>query len=94
MNHAFKHLYNSSRWKRRRRAHLQRFPLCAYCQAQGYTTAGAIVDHKIPHKGDVELFFNEENWQTLCKLHHDASKQKEEKRGKPIAIGIDGWPIT
>lgn len=34
-----------------------------------------------------------DNWQPLCKPHHDSTKQAEEKNGRP-AIGVDGWPVT
>jgi 5-methylcytosine-specific restriction endonuclease McrA len=28
------------------------------------------VDHKIPHKGNLELFWNRNNWQVLCGACH------------------------
>jgi 5-methylcytosine-specific restriction endonuclease McrA len=37
-----------------------------------------VVDHIIPHKGDKALFWDEKNWQPLCKYCHDSIKAKEE----------------
>jgi predicted kinase len=41
-------------------------------------TAGEVVDHIIPHKGDYELFWDEGNWQTLCKRCHDVKTATED----------------
>ena len=56
-------------------------PLCCYCERTGRTTAANVVDHIIPHRGDQSLFWNESNWQPLCKPCHDSTKAKEEGRG-------------
>ncbi len=54
-----------------------------------------VVDHKIPHKGDETLFWDRKNWQSLCKPHHDGTKQAMERSGKPrLEFGPDGEPIT
>lgn len=42
------------------------------------TTAGTVVDHIIPHRGNYDLFWNQDNWQTLCKLHHDQKTARED----------------
>lgn len=54
----------------------------------------SVVDHIQPHRGDLELFWDPENWQPLCALHHNSTKRTAEKSGKmrPI-IGRDGWPV-
>src|SRR5262249_40604218 len=31
--------------------------------------------------------------QSLCKLHHESAKKREEARGYSTAIGADGWPV-
>jgi 5-methylcytosine-specific restriction protein A len=46
-----------------------------------------------PHRGDSVLFWHEENWQPLCKPHHDSTKQAEEKRGYVIGCDVQGIPI-
>jgi len=35
-----------------------------------------IVDHIIPHKGDMDLFWNKANWQSLCERHHNIKSAK------------------
>ncbi|WP_404861852.1 HNH endonuclease [Georhizobium sp. MAB10] len=70
--------------------------LCRYCQADGLTTVATVVDHIIPHKQDLKLFWDRKNWQPLCKPCHDGRKQSEEKGGKGRTrptIGADGWPV-
>lgn len=55
-------------------------------------TPATVVDHIIPYKGDTNLFWDTDNWQSLCKLHHDRDKQREE-RGRFQTVGEDGLPI-
>lgn len=91
--HPWKHLYDTAAWKRLREHQLAIQPLCEFCLVTEDVTAADVVDHKKPHKGDVDLFHNPSNLQSLCKHHHDSAKQMME-RGKKIAIiGVDGYPI-
>lgn len=60
-----------SRWRRARKMFLNSHPLCVECQKNGVLTTANVVDHIIPHKGDYDLFWNENNWQPLCKRCHD-----------------------
>jgi 5-methylcytosine-specific restriction protein A len=55
--------------------------------------AASVVNHKIPHKGDVELFYSPENIESVCKSCHDGPIQSEERRGYSSEVGTDGWPI-
>ncbi len=64
-------------WGKARNAHLSAHPLCVHCGARGRTAGAAIVDHVIPHKGDVRLFWMEENWQGLCVPCDGAKKPRE-----------------
>lgn len=59
--------------------------MCAMCTKAGRATLATVVDHKTPHKGDQELFWDEGNWQPLCKTHHDRDKAEEEGRHKARA---------
>jgi 5-methylcytosine-specific restriction protein A len=59
------------RWQRVRAAYLAANPLCVHCQADGRITEATVVDHIIPHKGDEALFYEEGNFQSLCKRCHD-----------------------
>jgi 5-methylcytosine-specific restriction enzyme A len=84
-----------AKWQRARALHLMTHPLCAMCEAEGRVTAATIVDHKTPHRGNQALFWNEDNWQSLCATHHSSDKQREENGGTAARrIGSDGWPIT
>ncbi len=71
----------SYKWQKARERFLSEHPLCCYCERTGRTTAASVVDHKIPHRGDHSLFWDESNWQPLCKPCHDSAKAKEEGRG-------------
>lgn len=85
-----------SRWQRARAAFLRRPEnvCCCYCEAEGRTTLATVVDHRIPHRGDPALFWDEGNWQAMCKPHHDGAKKAEETSGrKRRVVGPDGWPI-
>jgi len=74
-----KRLYDYQ-WQKASKAYLQRNPLCMYCQRQGRITAATVVDHRIPHRGDPVLFWDEDNWQGLCTPCHSSIKQSEENR--------------
>lgn len=66
-------------WRKARSRFLQANPLCTYCENRfNRVTAATVVDHIIPHKGDKVLFWDEQNWQPLCKHCHDSIKAKEE----------------
>ena len=75
----FKKLYNS-RWRNLRKQFLKEHPLCEECKREGVVTAAEVVDHIIPHKGNEKLFWDESNWQSLCKHHHDVKTAKEDGR--------------
>ncbi|BAU28970.1 HNH endonuclease [Aneurinibacillus soli] len=69
---------------------LARNPLCKECQAEGNTVVAEVVDHIIPHKGDHVLFWDEKNWQPLCKRHHDSKTAKEDGGfGNYIPLSMD-----
>jgi 5-methylcytosine-specific restriction enzyme A len=76
----FKYLYNTSRWKKLRKQFLQEHPLCEECKAKGVIKAATVVDHIEAHKGDGELFWNQNNWQALCKSCHDRKTAKSDGR--------------
>lgn len=85
-------LYKLARWQRLREWQLRHNPLCVFCLEQDLAVPATVVDHKIPHKGDLTLFWDTDNLQSLCKRHHDSDKQKIEKNDNP-EIGLDGWPV-
>jgi 5-methylcytosine-specific restriction protein A len=76
----FKYLYNSSRWQSSRKLFLQKHPLCEECMKEAFVTPATIVDHIEPHVGNLTLFWDETNWQALCKHHHDTKTAKKDGR--------------
>jgi 5-methylcytosine-specific restriction protein A len=81
-----------SRWEKARKTYLMSHPLCLMCKKDGRVTPATVVDHRIPHKGNQELFWDTDNWQPLCAPHHNRDKQREE-RGRFRAVDADGWPV-
>ena len=67
-----------ARWRKARALYLSRHPLCAECLRLGRTVAASVVDHIRPHKGSRTLFWDERNWQALCKPCHDAKTARED----------------
>ena len=67
-------------WRKQRLAELAEEPLCAECARNGRTAAASVRDHIIPHKGDMKLFWDETNWQALCKTCHDRKTATEDGR--------------
>lgn len=90
---AWHHLYKTKEWYRLRWNQLQVEPLCRRCASQGRVVAANIADHVKPHRGDVTLFFDATNLQSLCKLCHDSAKQREEKSGVVVGCDVNGLPI-
>ena len=59
------------RWQKARKAYLVENPLCEVCLKKGITEAAEVVDHIKPHKGDMSLFWNVENWQSMSIRCHN-----------------------
>ena len=51
-----------------------------------------VVDHITPHKGNEQLFYDGP-FQSLCKLHHDSTKQSDERTGNIKGSDINGEPL-
>ena len=66
---AYERGYNN-KWRKARFHYLQSHPLCVHCDAEGRVTPATDLDHIIPHKGDMSLFWDSHNWQPLCKSCH------------------------
>ena len=77
---SYKYLYDTSRWKKMRKTFLTEHPFCEECKKAGRLKAATVVDHIMPHKGDEQLFWNQRNWQALCKQCHDTKTAKEDGR--------------
>jgi len=66
-----------ARWRKARRMYLNRNPLCVECRADDVVEPANTVDHIVPHKGDYDLFWDPDNWQSLCEMHHNRKTAKE-----------------
>lgn len=67
-----------SRWNKARKTWLVNHPLCAECERQGRVRAAVLVDHIIPHRGNQKLFWDQSNWQSLCRACHDVKTSRGE----------------
>ncbi|SCX88926.1 5-methylcytosine-specific restriction enzyme A [Butyrivibrio hungatei] len=70
-----------SKWQKARKIFLSRPEnfFCVRCKEDGVLTRATVVDHIKPHRGDQELFWDESNWQPLCKKHHDQKTWNNDK---------------
>lgn len=66
-----------ARWDRERAAFLKANPKCRNLRCD---EPAKVVDHIIPHKGDMRLFWDRSNWQSLCVRCHSKHKQALERR--------------
>lgn len=66
------------KWQKARARFLQANPLCVKCQSQGRVKAASDVDHIMPHRGDMTLFWQPSNWQALCHSHHSEKTATED----------------
>jgi 5-methylcytosine-specific restriction enzyme A len=75
------------KWQQARAGYLAKHPLCVECEKEGRVVAATDVDHIIPHKGDMVLFWDSDNWQPLCKSHHSEKTAREDGGfGRPVAV--------
>lgn len=73
---AHKRGYNR-RWRQISKAFVVSNPYCAEHSRQGKIASSEVTDHIIPHKGDMDLFWDPSNWQALCKRCHDRKSATE-----------------
>lgn len=69
------------RWQKASKAYLKAHPLCQCpdCQEGAKRiTPAVVVDHIIPHRGDMNLFWDRGNWQSMAKTCHDRKTAKED----------------
>lgn len=77
--------YKSARWQRLRQQVLTRDLYT--CQHTGVILSGRanapdspVVHHKVPHKGDEQLFWDINNLEAVSKGWHDSEAQAQERR--------------
>jgi 5-methylcytosine-specific restriction protein A len=71
-------MYNY-KWHKARTNFLIDHPLCIKCQKEGFIVSATVVDHIRPHKGNLNLFWDENNWQPLCQRCHNKKTMEENK---------------
>ena len=97
----YRKLYQTKQWAHLRNQALFRdrfrcqYKGCGVVLVMGKRTPNAAVVHHIKaHKGNLDLFYNIDNLQSVCKHHHDGVMQSEERLGYDKTIGEDGWPTS
>jgi len=83
----------TSKWRKARGFYLAKHPLCRRHERLGKVVEATVVDHIIPHKGDMRLFWDSSNWQGLCKPCHDSWKQGLEKSGNRAEYDLNAGHI-
>lgn len=92
----YKHLYKTERWKKLSVSFRISHQHCVYCHEKAQC-----VDHKVPHKGDIKLFYDVNNLQALCFRCHNSIKSRIEhgqQPGKDFVINNEpdgnGYPTS
>lgn len=86
--------YKTPNWYRLRHWRLKTEPVCRFCIKVGIVTVADTVDHIKPHRGNMDLFFDRGNLQSLCKSCHSSTKQRIEKSGDfgcDVNGFVSGW---
>jgi len=68
------------RWQAASKRFLRAHPLCQCpdCdEGRKQLTVATVVDHVIPHRGDMALFWDPANWQAMAKRCHDRKTWRE-----------------
>lgn len=69
------------RWQKASKAYLAKHPLCQCpdCdEGRKRLLAASVVDHDVPHKGDMRLFWDSTNWRSMAKACHDAKTARQD----------------
>jgi 5-methylcytosine-specific restriction protein A len=87
------------KWQAERKKWLKAHPVCVLCKkpvklqaVRGDPLLG-VVNHKIPHRGDLKLFWSRSNWETQHKGCHDSVQQSFERTGVMRGCDEDGVPL-
>ncbi|MFY9292703.1 MAG: HNH endonuclease [Methylorubrum rhodinum] len=72
---------------------LARQPLCERHLRRGLVVPADTVNHKVPHKGDMDLFRDPDNLESTCAECHSGLIQAEERRGHVIGCDVAGRPL-
>ena len=73
-----KKMYDA-RWRKAREHFLKLHPLCVECLKKDLLVPATVVDHVIAHRGDINLFWDESNWQSLCERCHNSKTRTKDQ---------------
>ena len=74
------------RWTKARQNFLAEHPLCERCKLNGKVVQAEHVDHVVPHRGDMVLFWKMDLWQSLCPSCHSKKTHKEAGAGQRYVV--------
>ena len=66
-------------WQKARKRYLELHPLCVECLKAGRYVKATDVDHIVPHRGNMELFWDQSNWRALCHRCHSVKTGREDR---------------
>ena len=73
------------KWRVAARNYLRQHPLCEHCLKEGILNPATVVDHIIPHQGDMDKFWDTNNLQAMAKSCHDRKTATEDGGfGRPL----------
>ena len=70
-------LYHTKAWEAASQRFLAEHIWCAECRRSGRFEPATQTDHIVPHKGNVEAFWDSTNWQPLCDSCHGRKSARE-----------------
>lgn len=77
------HRLYGRRWRKLRLLFLHAHPICVECEGRGLIVPATDVDHIVPHRGNLELFWDESNWQALCDSCSNTKSAREQIGAPP-----------
>jgi hypothetical protein len=86
-------MYDSVRWRRVAKIHLNAYPLCVPCLKRGLEIPATIVHHNPPHEGVYERFWDSSTFESVCASCHSGILRVAEHHGYSQSCGLDGFPI-
>lgn len=69
------------RWQQASKQFLRLHPLCQCEECKEgllQLRPSTVVDHKVPHRGDLRLMWDQSNWQAMAKTCHDKKTARED----------------
>jgi len=87
-------LYHDTKWIAARSRYLAEHPHCLGCQAIGQQAQATVIDHIIPHFGNVARFWDVANWQPCCDWHHNSIKATLEKKWLRAELQSDALALN